>query len=225
MIGQFVYKQDNTSKIAVLQGVRGMAISLVVISHCNKLFFNQQRSNALNWFGAFGVSIFILLSGFLAIYKYYEKSAADYYKGIKLRISKFYPLHCITLLLAVPLCFYEFTDKTKTGVLKFVINGMLLQSWVPNRSVYFSFNLVSWYLSTMIFFIAITPVIIHGLKLINRKITLIILAIVIIITEICFAIFIPENGELKHWLIYVCPLTRTLDFIAGKIQLFLKGIN
>ena len=52
------------NKIAAFQGLRGWAIFLVFLSHCSQLY-NINGVNRLVYFGCAGVSIFIILSGFL----------------------------------------------------------------------------------------------------------------------------------------------------------------
>ena len=52
-------EEIRMKKIRKIQGLRGLAISLVVISHIFP---------AYNYAGAFGVSVFIGLSGYLTVF-------------------------------------------------------------------------------------------------------------------------------------------------------------
>ncbi len=50
-----------------LDAIRALAIILVVLSHCTYILpeFNLQLTNGIRLFGATGVDIFFVLSGFL----------------------------------------------------------------------------------------------------------------------------------------------------------------
>ena len=55
---------SRTTPIRSLQGVRGFAILLIFLSHCQYLL--NDGTNRLDYWGAAGVSLFVCLSGFLA---------------------------------------------------------------------------------------------------------------------------------------------------------------
>ena len=55
---------QNNEWISTFQGLRGIAILLIFISHC-RFSNNRFDQNATSWFGAAGVSLFLILSGYL----------------------------------------------------------------------------------------------------------------------------------------------------------------
>lgn len=208
------------NKINSLQALRGIGILLIIVSHCNKLLFNSNGSNALNWFGAYGVSIFIMISGFLSSRKYLMGVSQNQstLTRIKTKLKKLYPLHLMTLFFSLPLCLNYFVGNSEniiSGTLKLVSNILLLQAWIPKSSVYFAFNLVSWYLSLVIFFTTIEPFICKKIVSLKPKKKYYVTVFLILIIELALVIVIPNNISARHWIIYICPLTRLMDYILG----------
>ena len=85
-----------------LQGLRGYAICLIFISHCN-LMLNGDGRNVTDYLGALGVSVFIMLSGYFSVFHCRVNKNSDIKSYFKRKFLKFYPLHIITLLVALPL--------------------------------------------------------------------------------------------------------------------------
>lgn len=201
--------------IVGLQGVRGFAILLIVISHCNWAL-NLYGQNIFRWTGAWGVSCFIMLSGFLAVHRYYDTSLS--YKEVprllKNKIIKCYPLHFITLLIAIPV---SITIIDRLSILeyvaKFFVNASLTQSWVPISTVYFSYNAVSWYLSLDVGLCLSLPFVLYLLRKMNSK--QIVISIFLIICIETILVYITRNFENTHWLIYIFPVSRSLDYFVG----------
>ncbi len=125
--------------------------------------------------GARGVEIFFLLSGFLLIYNHYNDDVAlknSPFVAIS-RIKKFYPLHIITLAAVAMLTFSDLArggewDTSFLPTLKsLVLNLLLLQSWSTNQTVYWGFNGVSWFLSSLLFCYFLFPlflIIVHKIE-------------------------------------------------------------
>ena len=134
---------EKKRTINSLQGLRGIAILLIFASHYPFLR-NANGGNALAWAGALGVELFVLLSGYLFALQndlIIPKVSTQY---IKKKIGKFYPLHLLTLICAIPFSIdLLFIQKHINTWLKLGLNALLMQSWVPIYGVYFSFNAVS----------------------------------------------------------------------------------
>lgn len=108
--------------------------------------------------GDMGVACFFVLSGFCYALGYGRKVKAadfDYRVFLKSRLAKFYPLHWITMLIAIPVSL-DAGQGWKNGAI-LGVNALLMQSWFPLSSVYYSFNGVSWFLSDMLFLVAVFP--------------------------------------------------------------------
>ena len=161
--------------------------------------------------GAIAVCCFFILSGFCSAISYKDKVISphfNYLKYILSRCVKYYPVHWLTLIL-----FIFLLQGGALGSLKyFMVNASLLQSWIPQMSVYFSYNAVSWYLCNTIFFVAVLPIILKLLVKQSNRI-LIFLGAGLIVSYLCIFIFIPE--EYYHSILYINPLTRLLDFTLG----------
>ncbi|WP_041064256.1 acyltransferase family protein [Cohnella kolymensis] len=72
---------------------------MVYLSHSVTVFHDYQ-------FGYVGVSFFFVLSGFILFYNYHSQFTAFKMPSIKrfyiARIAKIYPVHLLTLVLAIP---------------------------------------------------------------------------------------------------------------------------
>lgn len=190
-----------------IQMLRGIASILIFFSHCS-LVVKSDGTNILRWFGAFGVELFIVLSGFLAFKNYegYVSLKNFYFK----KISRFIWLHWFTLVLAIPLCLPFEINKLKI----LILNASLIHVWIPIESFYFSYNLVSWYLGITLFFIFLPPLIKKRISnFSNRKVYVILAVIQLIEILLVFVSYLVDVD--CHWITYICPLTRALDFIAG----------
>lgn len=101
--------------------------------------------------------------------------------------------------------------------LKLAVNVLLLQSWVPMGSVYFSFNAVSWYLSVMMFLLLVSSCVLYRLNYIKVK-QCCILLLAIGLSEFLLAGIagrLPMEKTAIHWLVYVFPFVRLMDFVCG----------
>jgi len=89
--------------ITTLTPLRGIAALLVVVFHSNLMLmpFSPQNVDFLS--GWLWVDFFFVLSGFIIFYVYGESfkhsiTAADYWKYIRARFARVYPLHLFTLI-------------------------------------------------------------------------------------------------------------------------------
>ena len=136
-------------------------------------------------------------------------------------MKKYYVLHVLTLLLMAPLSYNTlFADYEINAWKKFASNLLLIHSWLPIGSYYFSFNAVSWYLSAVFFFLLMTPRLLRKLRLMKPKSVLyLMLAIIllqwllVLLSDTTFLLNVKE--EKIHWFIYVFPLVRYMDFVLG----------
>ena len=102
--------------------------------------------------GGAGAAFFFILSGFGLSIGYKNKVLLQnfsYKNFIKKRFIKLYPLHWILFLFSIPLVYKQLTSVEIIPIS--FLNIGLLQTWVPDRSYYFSFNYVSWFLANTVF--------------------------------------------------------------------------
>ena len=136
-------------RIIEFEALRVWAMMMVFLSH-----------TSLYPAGGMGAMTFFVLGGFCMTLGYRDKILSDqfnYLDFVKNRLLKLFPLHWITLLVAVLL---QINDGSFILSRKLIANFMLLQSWVPKMDYYFSFNAVAWYLSTLMLFVVLFPAII-----------------------------------------------------------------
>lgn len=214
-------KKEKSTKITSLQALRAVAFLGICTSHC--------RATAL---GAWGVSVFIILSGFVMYLTYKEKSLPDNVQGalffsIK-KIWKLYPLHILTMLSALVFMLKDllesFTIKSCIFDLgKVVLNIFLLQDWVPSASIYFSLNGVAWYLSLCLFLYFAFPFLMKWIRRIKSNKEALITIFVIYGAQILIGFlsrYLPQSGvwildNTSKWIIYILPLFRLGDFTIG----------
>lgn len=200
------------NKIYSIQVLRAVAITLIFLSHCDNLVCVND-TNCLIYLGAAGVSIFIALSGFLCARQYCGMETVSAFEIYKKRWKQFYKGHFITLIIALPLSIGVLKGSPIKWVIELIANVTLTQSLIPTPAVYFSFNAVSWYLSLVCCFALLTPTAVKIWDHLSLKSTI---ALSVILNLIEFLIVIVGTGHsFIHWLAYIFPMARFLDFIIG----------
>lgn len=214
-------------KISSLQGIRALAFIGVFSSHV-----------PVTDLGAWGVSIFIVLSGFLMVYNHENFTCQTNLKvnlcfAIK-KIQKLYALHIVTMLyyvfFMVKSLIIDFSLKHMASYgTKIILNVLLLQSWIPSMRIYFSLNSVAWFLSVCLFLYMAFPV----LLLVLRKISDIKIASICIIGIWIIQVMIGYLSSrsvtssvyvenFPHWVTYIFPLFRMGDFFIGMLLGYIK---
>lgn len=203
-----------SKKLESLQAIRALAFLGICSGHC-----------ALTRLGAWGVAVFLNLSGFLLVYRHYsdEKIQGNISEGIKYGLKKIlalYPLHILMMIAALVL---HFKLGGKFSLLNLISNILLFQSWIPSMNVYFSLNGVAWYLSTILFLYIVFPVILLKIRKLNSIRSAIITAGFIYTLQIVCGywaqVFINNTNidipDFVNWFTYICPLFRMGDFLIG----------
>lgn len=190
--------------IKTLHALRFVFIMLIVVSHI--------VGSSFDFGGDCGVSFFFVLSGFVLSLAYGDSIERGQFKPsafISRQLSKFYPLHLLTLvafvLLDIRLGHYYDWQHLMPSIL-------LVQSWIPDDEYFFAANGSSWFLCDILFFYLLFRLAYLWL----RRMPLIrlgILAIVVSIVYLTFAFMIPL--ECVNSILYVAPWTRLLDFCLG----------
>ncbi len=196
-------------KIRKIQGLRGLAISLVVISHIFP---------AYNYAGAFGVSVFIGLSGYLTVFNAGVINKARYdWKWYIRKLLRIYPLYLTVTLISST----YFNSSIVYGVderinrIALLMNIFMIQTYSRSSVYWGAFSQVGWYIPLFVLTMILTPLIMRFLEKIDSYIAFVFL-IIILYMEFFLCIF--ENildAETMKWFIYLFPPFRVLEFIAG----------
>lgn len=198
-------------RIQALQALRGIAFLLIFCSHCT--FINGFASA---W-GAIGVSIFIVLSGFVITFN--QKFRNDDYKlktipyTIK-RLSKIFPLHLIMLLIRIVYDYLLYGVVTSVPII--LLNITMLKSFIPVRDIYYSMGGATWYLTLVWLFALLTPLLLKILKILLHKKCCLITFILIVTFRIGW-IYFWHLDDAALWWNYVNPLFRVTDYFIGMI--------
>lgn len=171
------------------------------------MIFLHHSALPISALGAFPVSFFLMLSGFVLM-KGSNGGIEDNKNRLPFflkRLRKIYPTHILCLLLAVIVLFIIGKQIDWVSIIP---NVFLVHSWIPNGRFTFSGNSVSWYLSVMVFCYAMFPFLAKLIKRGGGRFVL----VVLVVYAIAFAI-VPDSHV--HSLIYINPLFRIVDFCLG----------
>lgn len=189
--------------IRSLTSLRGIFIIFIFFSHCLHLYPGG---------GTMAVAFFFVLGGFGMTLGYKErvvKPEFSYREYITKRCTKFFPLHWLTLLVAVPFVTLSFGWEQ---IPIFFLNASLLQTWIPIPHVYFSYNWVSWYLANTLFFAVVFPFLFRWIVRAEPQ-GKVMIAVGSTLLYVLVAIFLPL--EMRHAILYISPYMRLTDFVFG----------
>lgn len=215
-----------------IQVIRAIAMIIVFISHSGAFIANKYL-----W-GAIGVTIFMVLSGFCL---FISKDEAE--DGLKTKkecllgggeylvtqIKKFYPLYLVMILVSLPVKvdWSLSIGENISYLIKYgVPSGLMIQSYIPDTTYAMSFNNVAWYLSTITLFYFVGYEVIHICKNIcTTKMKCIFMLCLIICFQIILACIVQKTtnytagspNSIAYWLIYINPFFRLGDFCLGII--------
>ena len=190
-------------RITELSGWRGIFILMIFFHHVDLLPGG----------GSIGVAFFFLLGGFAMTLGYSEKVVAptfNYGKYLWKRVFKFYPIHWVLLF---GFCILNYLCSAPLGIKTFIPNFLLLQSFIPNKDFFYSYNSPSWYLCDTLFFVALFPFIIRGIYRLKDSLWLKVLTILLVSAYVAAQIVVPEEQSLA--ILYINPFARFFDYVAG----------
>lgn len=222
--------------IPSLTGMRWVGALGVFLYHATGPFmfppqvFGEAVPFALRNVGALALSFFFILTGFVLTWS--VRPADTAWRFWRRRIVKLYPNHLITfsimliLLDGVP-SLWPFR-KGATGVIPSLF---MVQAWSPNPFTNIGVNAVSWSLSVDAFFLLLFPL---WMALLNRirpdrlwfwfgGTVAAIVAVPFIALLLPYRPLLPTaligrpTSAWQWWLVYDCPLTRSLECVMGSL--------
>lgn len=164
--------------------------------------------------GDCAVAAFFIISGFCMTLGYGDKVTKAGFKWkefMKKRMIKLYPLHIVAFILAW-IGFGCPIPHNLWNTAKLCLNLALLQSWIPIKPIFYSYNAPSWYLCDILFFAAVFPFLFRLIKKTS-------VATKIILAVVAFALYFflvgYLNEDMRLGLLYVNPIARLLDCTIG----------
>jgi peptidoglycan/LPS O-acetylase OafA/YrhL len=170
------------------------------------------------------VSFFFVLSGFVLAYVYPSlKDMREVSRFLIARFSRLWPLHVFTFLLLIVI----FPSNLRNlggddSIWLVLLNLCMLQSWIPIWNYYFSYNSLSWAISTEFAFYLFFPWLIHAWK---RTWGVKLLCTFLMVAAIVWYANITgmPSGEIAGTtdqigylgLVYTCPFGRVFEFTLG----------
>lgn len=221
---------DNNSKsklLTHLQALRAIAFISIVICHSRIL------NNSLDCLGAWGVSLFFVLSGFVMVYSYYDKnriknvSLISNVKFAFFKLKRIWLLHILCTSVMLVICLLgSHAEALWRVIVKFLLNTVWIQEWFPIRGR--SPDIISWFICTIFFSYFIFPWVVSKFEknYSVRKaqyylvICLFLQFVVAFIGTKLSSTFV-QNGDsfidpnLSSWFVYNFPLSRLLDVFIG----------
>ena len=162
--------------------------------------------------GDCGISFFIILSGFVLSAGYKKKILETDFSFEKFffnRMIKIYPVHLPCLLFFIFFLYEPFSTRL---FIDWQTNFVLLHSWNLSKEYYFSGNDVSWFLSDLMFFYMMFPIVIKLKSPVSFK--KLFIPVVAVLAVYFTAVFNVDEAQNHAW-IYINPLFRFVDFFIG----------
>jgi peptidoglycan/LPS O-acetylase OafA/YrhL len=199
---------SRVERLDALTGVRFVAAAMIVVHH-SRMFNIPVPPILLDH----AVSIFFVLSGFILTWVHPQlHSSHERYVFVWDRLSRIWPAHVVTLIATVLLRKLPITWA-------FPLNFLLLHGWLPAGVSYFSYNAVSWSVSTELAFYLTFPFWIRNwYATFWWKIPLsfgIVAATIFACDLLRMGGFGYDTTFTAHGLIYIGPLGRIFEFVVG----------
>lgn len=202
-------RQEPTLRLDSLTGLRFFAALLVVLNHSIVELTKLPLLGRFASLGYTGVTFFFLLSGFVLTWT--ARSADTARAFYRRRFARVYPLYLVTTIVALPICIWVGWAHSWQAAIAVLF---LVQAWVVNTNISFSFNAPSWSLSCEAFFYATFPWLHRRLASTRRPFPVgVAMYAALLLVAFCVVALAPQRLELP--LLYVNPLYRVGEFAIG----------
>ncbi len=163
------------------------------------------------------VSFFFILSGFILTFVYPTLAGVGTRRFLQARIARIWPGHLAALalfLLLIPADKIGRQDGHSLDVL--AANLALVQSWIPLKRFFYSFNTVSWSISTELGFYLLFPLLIRRWERTWWWKLLAAFGVVCLFATVITRTHLPASSGLRETgLLYISPLGRAFEFVLG----------
>ena len=205
-------------RIDQLTFLRFIAAIAIVIYHYGLAVapFNAYGMSYLFKQANIGVSFFYILSGFVMMLAYANKTPIDAKQFLWNRFARIYPVYFLAL---IGTCFFFYYVQAPISGKDFMLSLFCLQAWIPSSAL--SINKPGWSISVEALFYIAFPFILNHLYAKKSRIpyTLIGILTIFLLSQLGFHYFIHtypihSNQELHHF-IYYFPLLHINEFLVG----------
>jgi peptidoglycan/LPS O-acetylase OafA/YrhL len=206
-------------RLDALTSLRFFAAFAIVIQHSRGIFLPQDFLGS--WLLDQAVSFFFVLSGFILFHVYQELPDRRTVAGFWLaRVARIWPMHLLAFAVLMALAHNKFQVSGSDSTATLTANLLLVQAWIPSRAYYFSFNALSWTVSTELAFYLLFPLLIHRFRSTWPLKLLCAAGLLIGLTVICEIWQLPGyrdgyDGVTTHGLMYINPGSRLFEFVLG----------
>jgi len=209
-----------TKHYPALTGLRFLAAFYVFAFHIHiryPLNLPEFFTNLLK-FGAVGVTLFFVLSGFVLTMSYGQKTELDYHFYVR-RFARIYPVYLFSLLSTLPIfLILPVGEQLQTFQfwLVLLLDIFLIQSYFYPVAMLWHGG-ASWSLSVEVFFYATFP---FFLKMVKRLSTFKLYLWIVVFTILSIipgliAIAFPSEFIARH--VYTNPFSRLPEFVVGML--------
>lgn len=137
----------DREQLLPLTSLRFVAAAMIVLTHSRPHYeFSRAWGDPLEL--TLAVSFFFVLSGFILAHAYPRLDAAGTRRFLVARVARLWPLHVATFVLFLPLVYLYAPLMPGSTPMAAPANLALVHAWLPFPDSYFSFNPVSWTIST-----------------------------------------------------------------------------
>jgi peptidoglycan/LPS O-acetylase OafA/YrhL len=144
-----------------LTSLRFVAAAMIVLTHSRSHYeFSRTWGDPLIL--PLAVSFFFVLSGFILAHAYPTLDAAGTRRFLVARAARLWPLHIATFVLFLPVVYLYAPLMPSSTSIAVPANLALVHAWVPFPDSYFSFNPVSWTISTELGLYLLFPLLIRN---------------------------------------------------------------
>ena len=213
------------SYIKPFDGLRFIAMLIVFLTHlgfmkvvpeCDTFYENYLH------FGEMGVTVFVILSGFLMSYLYLEKfESLNFSKAKKFvlnRVIRVYPVYILTVIIMIPFSIIAFKGKFVAFFVTLFSNIFLIQDLFPLKAVYLSFNSAAWTLSCLFILWICTPFLLLLFNKANLNKTKVLLTIYgIYLLGVTMVSLFYNGSNIGLWYFYYSPFFKTIDYTIGML--------